>query len=159
MDIIHFLDSPEIKQRLNRKKTIHLATAQRWMQKMGYRWSTNPKGQYVDGHKRADIIAYRQDVFLPGLAEIDGQMRTWTAEGTEKQCSLTPTIPLALLPSNTHQTVIWYYDESTFYANDRRTRRWVHGDETIVPQPKGEGASLMVADLVSADYGWLCSPC
>lgn len=29
---------------------------------------------------------------------------------------------------------------------------------TPVPQPKGEGASLMVADFVSADYGWLHSP-
>ncbi|KAG2367398.1 hypothetical protein BDR07DRAFT_1372976 [Suillus spraguei] len=34
----------------------------------------------------------------------------------------------------------------------------VHISEGAVPQPKGEGASLMVADFISADYGWLCSP-
>jgi hypothetical protein len=28
----------------------------------------------------------------------------------------------------------------------------------VVPYVKGEGASLMVADFVSADYGWLRSP-
>jgi hypothetical protein len=54
--------------------------------------------------------------------------------------------------------VIWYHDESTFYANDRRKTYWVHKDEKAIPQPKGEGASLMVADFVSADYGWLRSP-
>lgn len=31
-------------------------------------------------------------------------------------------------------------------------------DENLVPQPKGEGTSLIVADFVSADYGWLRSP-
>ena len=30
--------------------------------------------------------------------------------------------------------------------------------EIAVPYAKGEGASLMVADFVSADYGWLRSP-
>ena len=34
----------------------------------------------------------------------------------------------------------------------------MHKSETAVPQAKGEGASLMVADFVSADYGWLWSP-
>jgi hypothetical protein len=36
--------------------------------------------------------------------------------------------------------------------------RWVHKGENPVPRTKGEGASLMVADFVSADYGWLTSP-
>jgi hypothetical protein len=34
----------------------------------------------------------------------------------------------------------------------------VHKDEEATPYAKGEGASQMVADLVSADYGWLWSP-
>jgi len=36
--------------------------------------------------------------------------------------------------------------------------RWVHKDEAATPYAKGKGASQMVADLVSADYGWLQSP-
>ncbi|KAG1748879.1 uncharacterized protein EDB91DRAFT_1244688 [Suillus paluster] len=47
---------------------------------------------------------------------------------------------------------------STYYANDHRKIRWVHKSETAVPYAKGEGASLMVADMVSPDYGWLQSP-
>jgi hypothetical protein len=56
------------------------------------------------------------------------------------------------------RVVVWYHDESTFYANDCRQIRWVWSGETPKFVPKGEGASLMVADFVSADYGWLCSP-
>lgn len=36
--------------------------------------------------------------------------------------------------------------------------RWVHKGENLVPWTKGEGTLLMVADFVSADYGWLTLP-
>jgi hypothetical protein len=34
----------------------------------------------------------------------------------------------------------------------------VHKNTSATPYAKGEGASLMVADFVSADHGWLQSP-
>jgi hypothetical protein len=34
----------------------------------------------------------------------------------------------------------------------------VHKNTSATPYAKGEGASLMVVDFVSADYGWLQSP-
>ena len=58
MDIIHFLGTPEMLKRLDRKKSIDVSTAQRWMHKMGYRWTKDPSGQYVDGHERADVVDY-----------------------------------------------------------------------------------------------------
>lgn len=54
--------------------------------------------------------------------------------------------------------VFWNHDESTFFANDHRTLRWVHNSKSVKPYAKGEGASLMVADFVLADFGWLASP-
>ena len=60
--------------------------------------------------------------------------------------------------SNECQTVLWFHDESTFYANDRRQTQWVHKSETAILYAKGEGASQMVADFVSANHGWLRSP-
>ncbi|KAJ7626704.1 hypothetical protein B0H17DRAFT_862143, partial [Mycena rosella] len=43
MDIVHFIDSqPDLKQKIKCKKGISLATAQRWMKRMGYRWTKNP---------------------------------------------------------------------------------------------------------------------
>lgn len=41
--------------------------------------------------------------------------------------------------------------------NNHHKKWWVHKDEKVVPQPKGEGSSLMVAHFVSGDYGWLQS--
>jgi hypothetical protein len=46
LDIMHFLDTPNIKECYQLKKTISLATAQRWMHMMDYRWTKEPSGQY-----------------------------------------------------------------------------------------------------------------
>ncbi|KDQ59387.1 hypothetical protein JAAARDRAFT_126499 [Jaapia argillacea MUCL 33604] len=146
-DIVRFLDTDEIKSRYGLKRTISLATAQRWMHTMDYRWTKELSGQYVDGHEREDIVTYRQSVFLPTMAELQWNVRVWK-DGIEEICEDAPR-------PQPRWTVIWYHDESTFYANDRRKVRWVRSDETAVPRPKGEGASLMVADFISADYGWL----
>ena len=64
----------------------------------------------------------------------------------------------ALPQPHEHNTVVWFHDESTFHANDQCKARWVHKSETAVPYTKGEGASEMVVDMISADYGWLHSP-
>lgn len=58
MDIVHFLVTPEMKRRLNLKKSIFEHMAQWWMHKMGYLWKKDPKGQYKDGHKCEDVVAY-----------------------------------------------------------------------------------------------------
>ncbi|KAJ7655798.1 hypothetical protein DFH06DRAFT_933347, partial [Mycena polygramma] len=65
LDIVHYIDKPEVKKRLGLKKGIHLATAQRWMKRMGYRWTKNPSGQFVDGHERPDVVYYRQNEYIP----------------------------------------------------------------------------------------------
>jgi hypothetical protein len=36
--------------------------------------------------------------------------------------------------------------------------QWTHSTHSPKPIPKGEGASIMVADFISADRGWLRSP-
>jgi hypothetical protein len=146
MDIVHFLDTPDVKQRYGLKKKISLSTARRWMHMMDYRWTKAPSGQYVDGHEREDVVTYRQSQFLPTMADLEWNLRVWKDGLQEITSSEDRRDPY---------TVIWWHDESTFYAHDRRKVYWVHKDETAVPRPKGEGASLMVADFVSADYGWL----
>ena len=70
MDIVQFLDTPEMKKQLNLKRSISKRTAHRWMAKMGYHWKKEPKGQYKDGHEREDVVTYRQNVFLPFIASI-----------------------------------------------------------------------------------------
>jgi hypothetical protein len=105
-------------------------------------------GQYVDGHERYDVVYYRQRT----MANLEVHARVWE-DGLREMESAQPTASVSRKP-----VVFWYHDESTFYANDRRDVSWVHKDQTAKPKAKGEGASLMVADFVSADYGWLRSP-
>jgi hypothetical protein len=149
LDIVEFIGTDEMKTRLKLKKSISERTARRWMNMMQYRWQMEKKGQYSDGHERDDVVAYRQDVFLPAMKKHAGLMRKWDSDGKEDTTEN---------HAAARRTVIWFHDESIFYAHDRRKLRWVHSSETPKPYAKGEGASLMVADFVSADYGWLRSP-
>jgi hypothetical protein len=54
--------------------------------------------------------------------------------------------------------IVWFHDESIFYAHDWCKKGWYHKDAPAKPYAKGEDASLMIADYVSADFRWLCSP-
>jgi len=51
------------------------------------------------------------------------------------------------------RVIVWFYDESVFYAHDQRKKEWYHKDASAKPYVKGEGASLMIANFVSADFG------
>ncbi|KAF9513519.1 hypothetical protein BS47DRAFT_1372507 [Hydnum rufescens UP504] len=93
-----------LKSRFGLTKTISLRMAQRWMKVMQYHWQKQPQ---------ADIIAYRQNVFLP----------FWT--GYFPHCEMGKPMGQRTTPK---------------------------------PLQKGEGASLMVSNFASADYGWLHSP-
>ena len=115
------------------------------------------KGQYVDGHERSDVVAYCQQVFLPAWTHLQSRMQKWEV-GRDNNSVVEDMNTTAPLSGGERHIVVWFHDESTFYANDQRKLQWVHQNESAEPQPKGEGASLMVADFVSADYGWLQSP-
>jgi hypothetical protein len=60
-------------------------------------------------------------------------------------------------PVQGKRVVVWFHDESIFYANDRRRLTWYHKDATAKPYAKGDGASLMISHVISADYGFLKS--
>lgn len=77
MDIVRYLDTLEIKKRLNLKKTISERTAQQWMKVIGYWWKAELKGQYQDGHKHKDMVEYRQNVFLPAMKAIEDRTCQW----------------------------------------------------------------------------------
>ncbi|KAI0324035.1 hypothetical protein GY45DRAFT_1349605 [Cubamyces sp. BRFM 1775] len=162
MDIVHFMTEPANLARFGLTKPVSLSTAQVWMHCLGYRWTKVPSGQFVDGHERRDVVDYRQTHFLPAMQGTDQYARQWDSKGNivVVDAPLPPPSVLAteVPPPTTKHVVYWWHDESVFYAHARRTTRWVHKSEKAVPRAKGEGASLMVADFVSADYGWLRSP-
>ena len=118
------------------------------MGQLGYHWAKELKGQYQDGHECADMVTYHQEVFLPAWAKFKERVRVWTDDNSNDPNSR----------PDVKNIVVWFHDESTFYVHDCRGQHWVHEMESPKPQPKGEGASLMVAHFVSTDYGFLQSP-
>ncbi|KAF8134839.1 hypothetical protein EV363DRAFT_1396310 [Boletus edulis] len=150
-DVVDYLSIPENLAHLQFTKPISLRTAQQWMDKLSYRWKKEPTGQYSDSHEHDNVVCYHQNVFIPAWNDYQQQMQKWKEDDIAVEDSKT-------INSAGHRVVMWFHDESTFYANDQRKQRWVHKSKGALPQPKREGASLMVAHFVSADYGWLCSP-
>jgi hypothetical protein len=143
-----FLNREDIRSKHGIDKPICERTAQRYLNELGYRFTQPKKGQYADGHEREDVVYYREQVFLPQWHKIQDRMESWTKEGT----------PEPRNPMRGPHVIAWFHDESIFYAHDRRKKGWYHKDAPAKPYTKGEGASVMIADYVSADFGWLCSP-
>ncbi|KAG1747844.1 uncharacterized protein EDB91DRAFT_1048115, partial [Suillus paluster] len=137
--VVNYLARPDVQQRYQLSKTISLVTAQHWMENCGFRWTTAKNGQYIDGHEREDVVNYRQNKFLPVWYSVDPNTRKWSSVDVSKLEEGQATTG--------RRTVVWFHDESTFYAHDRRQKRWVHKDEKSTLLPKGEGLSLMVADF------------
>ncbi|KAJ6552105.1 hypothetical protein DFH09DRAFT_859926, partial [Mycena vulgaris] len=146
--LVEFLARPELMQKHGISKRISVRTAERYLQELGFRWMHPKKGQYADGHERPDVVAYRRDTFLPKWGKIRARMDAWSKDNLP---FFGPHLP-------GKQVVVWFHDESIFYAHDRRRKTWYHKDAPAKPYAKGEGASCMVADFVSSRYGWLQSP-
>ncbi|KAL1749520.1 hypothetical protein FB107DRAFT_168280, partial [Schizophyllum commune] len=130
-----YLNTPEVKLKHGIEGVISHKTACRYLAELGYRFSLAKKGMYTDGHERADVVHHRDKVYLPRLAKLQERAMSQEIVG--------------------RRVVIWYHDESIFYAHDRHRKAWYHKDADAEPYRKGEGASFMVADYFSADFGWL----
>ena len=81
-------------------------------------------------------------------------MQSWEAK-PEEQKDLVE-VPKKLVREE-KCVIAWFHNESIFYAHDRQTSQWVKKGFAPSPYQKGKGASLMVANFVSADYGFLHS--
>jgi hypothetical protein len=144
--VVEFLSREDVKEKHSITKTIGIHTARRYLRNMGYRFSNPKKGQYCDGHEREDVVWYRQHTFVPLMKTLDKRVVHFDNDGNPEAG------PFAVLGP---RVIVWWHDESIFYAHDRRRKVWAHKDASAVPYKKGDGPSLMVADFVSADFGWL----
>jgi hypothetical protein len=92
-----------------------------WLCQLGFYLSKSKKGIYVDGHEREDMIAYRQEVFLPMMAKLD--LYAWQYE--EKDDGTWKIIePILLLGVQCH--VVYYHDESCFHRHDYKKIIWLN---------------------------------
>ncbi|KAJ6614479.1 hypothetical protein B0H10DRAFT_2221215 [Mycena sp. CBHHK59/15] len=147
--LVKYLNDPEVCAEHGIDKPVSLTTALRYLDELGYRFTSPKKGQYVDGHERPDVVYYRDNVYLPRLFELNKRVAIFDNDGNPVNNDFTAT---------GRRVIVWYHDESIFYAHDRRHQTWYHKDSPAKPYRKGEGHSFMVADYFSADFGWLRDP-
>jgi hypothetical protein len=148
-DIVDFVARPEMQGLMGTRQRINVRTAQRWLNN-SYRFTYTGKGMYVDGHERPDVVAYRKKFVAQWLAWKRRMMQFMEAN---EDCDHRFVVP-DLQPGES-RLILVTHDESTFYQNDRRRKRWVANDEKTVPATKGEGPSVMVSEFASPDFGRL----
>ena len=62
-------------------KTISIKTSSRWMRYLGFQPKLQIKGYYTKN--RADVIEYRDNTFLPRMAEYERRMEEYSGEDME----------------------------------------------------------------------------
>ena len=152
-DIVNFTKDSDVQKQYGFTKLVSFATTKCWMGLLGFRWTKEPKGQYHDSHKHADMVEYRQGVFLPAWTKLEESMRDWTDDSIHLKVDGDPNSR-----PDIQNVVVWFHNKSTFYAYDHHAVYWRYKDGGPKPQPKGKGTLLMVAHFVSTDYGYLQSP-
>ncbi|QRV92861.1 Son of sevenless [Ceratobasidium sp. AG-Ba] len=116
-DMVKHLEDAEVQKDLGLQKSISINTARRWLHELGYKWRTEPKGQYFDGHERIDVVEYRTKVYIPAWQSIEPFLLSWDGK--------TGVALPSALPNGQRRIVVWFHDESIFRSNDRQKWRWV----------------------------------
>lgn len=107
---------------------------------MGPVHDTVRKGVFVDGHKREDVVAYRNNLFIPQWREYQRRFVVFHEDGTW-------TIPSTLQVGEKAQVLVTH-DESTFNANDGKRKMWMKkGQQPNCPKAKGKG--IMVSGFLT----------
>ena len=128
------------------KEILSCQTAVKWLHNMGYKFCDVRKGVYKDGHERPDIVQYRQEIFLPALKGLEDRMVYWKLITTDEGESLQIKYPTDL-PSGVKPIVLVVHDESTFNANDGRSKIWIKDDQMPLKK-KTRGKGIMVSDFL-----------
>jgi hypothetical protein len=100
--------------------TLSSRTAASWLHLMDYKFRDVRKGVYNNGHEQEDVVRYRQEVFLPALAEKEPWMVRWEFDQDNNIVIVMP----EELPPGTRPAVLVAHDESTFDSNNGRARVW-----------------------------------
>ena len=103
---------------------------------------------YYNGHMRKDVVAYRCE-FVEQWRTYKKHFHQWNNDGHELPCPNGFPVLNGLL----FQLVFITHDESIFYQNDSHKTTWAQKTSQPVPQPKGNGQTIMVSDFLTYKWG------
>jgi hypothetical protein len=101
-------------------KSIDRTLTYNWLLWLGFYKSEVKKGVYIDRHKQEDIVAYRQEVFLPLMAELDSYTRQYLERDDGTWQVIKPSLPLGV-----KRHVMYFHDKSCFYGHDYKKIIWL----------------------------------
>lgn len=128
-------------------KGICVSTARRWMLRNGFHYMRYKKALYFDGHERPDVVDYRQNVFLPAMAEYRDRLVEYRLDNIFEEV-------IKNLPLGVRKLVLCPHDESTMQSNDGQKAGW--GPENEMPLlKKGVGRGSHRSDVICSTVGWL----
>jgi hypothetical protein len=129
-------------------KGVSLATARRILQNEGFEYTEHKKGLYFDGHKRPNVVDYRQKDFLPKMAEHHRRLIEYMVGNVEVE-----------VDKSAHncvepRLVLCAHDEMTAQVNDGRKKSWIMKGEQPLKK-KGVGRGIHQSDIICSSVGWL----
>jgi hypothetical protein len=129
-------------------KGVSLSTARRWLHHEGFQYIGHKKGLYFDGHDRPDVVAYRQETFLPFMKDQESGLIRYVVGDVDSE--------LRTAPDNYVETrkVLVCHDEMMAQSNDTRVKSWVFEDQHAL-RKKGVGRGLHQSDVICSTVGWL----
>ncbi|KAF9256885.1 hypothetical protein L218DRAFT_975291 [Marasmius fiardii PR-910] len=132
---------------LNIDKSLSIRTTCHWLIRLRWRLTQLPKGVYIDGHEREDVVKYHNKVFLPIMVEYERRMAQW--ELTDDALTHIPPV----LRLGEKEIIPQFHDESTFHMNDFRTTAWLAEGQTVL-QKKGQGPHHIIYPAANRDAWW-----
>ncbi|OBZ73966.1 hypothetical protein A0H81_06580 [Grifola frondosa] len=128
-------------------KGISIRTARRWLHREGFRYIEHKKSLYYDGHDRPDVVKYRQEIFLPAMAEHQRHLVEYVIGDVSTEVKK----PLYCME---RPLVLVAHDEMTSQANDGKKKSWVlEGEHPL--KKKGVGRGIHQSDVICSTVGWL----
>ena len=154
-DIVEIVASPQLQaifaQKGITKASISVKTALQWLEKLGWTYRKLKNRMYLDGHKRSDVVEYRQS-FVEHWMGHEQRFHQWDHDGTELPCPNGFPVPGAI---GRFRLILVMHNESTFFQNDEHDTGWSHATSKAKPKAKGNGQTLMVSDFLTPDWGCL----
>jgi hypothetical protein len=124
-------------------KALGKTVTYKWLNRLSFYVTKEKKGVYINGHKRADVIDYRQNEFLPKIALYQSLTTNYKEDKNKVLQPIAPT----LLPGQ-KEHVIYYYNKSCFHGKKYSKRIWLHEDQQKMPS-KSKGGLIHVSDFIS----------
>lgn len=164
LDVVEIVAGEEIQSKLvaagKTKLTVSERTAHEWLKQFKWRYSRRKNGMYIDGHEKEEVVEYRKQFVQQWMHLYTPRMTTWekkvNQDGTETLAAKPPKGGVPVPPGWPFRLILVTHDESTYYCNDSVRMLWQHADNHV-PQPKGDGSSIMVLDFLTVEWGHLVS--